>query len=317
MRDEDLMKELQEAKVFFEKQENPETKNENKTEEVQNQEENSNSVVNSESGIVSDQKTNQFSEVEKEAMSQGWRPDYQGTNKKSAEEFVRDGSFFRKIADLKKDNEELREAFKTLTSHQKKLEKAAYEKALSDFQTQRNVAIENGEVSKVHELDEHIYNTRDVIKSITPEVQTSQKVGPTQEALNFKETNKEWFDVDLLKRDPTSLQGRDLQKFKMTKAAFIYDEHLGRTRPGNPADNLKEVESFIKDTYSEFFKNPARQEAPVTMKSTAASTTQSNLVSRMTEHQKSVYQMYVSVDKNFGSLEDYAKQLDSIGELKK
>lgn len=317
MNDQDLLNELKEAtKAQIAKEEGiVET---NKEEPVDAQVE-----TQKESLDVSEEQP-EYSEIEKEALSQGWKPNYNGPNKKSAEDFVRDGSFFKKIAEQKQQIQELKDAFKNLSSHQQKVEKAAYQKALNDLKKQRDSAIEQGDVLTANQLDEHIYSTRDQIKTFESSETVNQSPVVSKEELHdFSSRNKEWFNVALLNKNPSELSGKELQDYKMTKAAFTYDDYLGmKVKSGelnlSPQEALKEVENFIRDTYADRFSNPKRDEAASTSKSTSSnSASLGKLTSKLTDRQKELYKMYVSFDPKFGSLEDYAKQLDSIGELKK
>ncbi len=271
-----------------------------------------------------------YTDIEKQAMAEGWDP----KGPKSAEQYQHDGSFFKKIKEQKKEIFELKEAFKSMTAHQKKMEKAAYEKALNDFRAERNAAVEIGDVDRVEHLQDKMDSAKEHIKALDMEVKVATASVVDTDSVNkaarsFQETNKDWFDIDLLKKDVSTLQGKELQNYKMTKAAMTYDEYIGMKRnAGDPAfkdhtpeQALKAVEDFIKDTYAERFtkENPNKDAPSAVGKSTASgssSTGSDKLVSKMTPHQKQVYEMYRRIDPSFGSIEEYAKQLHDIGDLK-
>jgi len=266
----------------------------------------------------------QYSEIEKQAIEQGWNPNYEGADKKSAEQYVKDGSFFRKIDAQKKEINELKDAFKQLSSHQKKVEKAAYEKALAEIKATRDAAIEVGDVVKVNALDDHIQQHKENIRRLEQETSTQQPQAPHQAALDFQERNKTWFGNFDKNVDPNTLDEDGKANYRMTKAATTYDEYLGmKVSSGQlkmtPEEAIKAVEDFIKETYPDKFKNP-KKEAPqqvLTSTSHESGSAASKLTSRMTDRQKQQYKMFLSVDPKFGSIEDFAKHLDLIGELKK
>jgi hypothetical protein len=270
----------------------------------------------------------EYTEIEKQALEQGWNPKFSGPTAKTAEQFVRDGSFFKKIDAQKKEILELKEAFQNMTSHQKKLEKASYERAKAELQAERRAAIEIGDVDTVEHLDLRLDHTKEQLKALDqqPQVVAPVQNTPDPAAFEFKEKNKSWFNVDLLNKNQADLKGEELQNYKMTKAAFTYDDYLGmKIKSGElnytPAQALQAVEEFIKDTYADRFsnENPNKESAPAVGRSTTGSTASSptsKLTAKLSDHQKNVYKMYLRADPKFGTLEEYAKQLQDIGDLK-
>lgn len=280
----------------------------------------------SESDEVESKEEKEYNELEQEQIKEGWDP----TGSKTAEQFKHDGSFFRKIKELKKENQEIRDAFRNMTSHQKKLEKAAYVRALEDIKAERDAAVEVGDVDLVNALEQRRDNTKAHLEVIEKEekiVTEVQRNEPIPAALEFKDRNADWFRTELLTQDVKTLKGKDLQDYKMTQKALTYDDYLGlKIEKGllnyTPEESIKLVEEFIKEEYPDRFspkENPNREAAPATGKSTTSSSGNSDLklVGRMSEQQKSAFNMYQKACPGlYKSIEEYAKQLQEIGDLK-
>lgn len=315
MTDEKLMQELKTAQEEFSKIQEP---NDEQSEEGGDRTEES-----SDSGTQKDER--RYTETEQEAIKQGWNPDFDGPNKKSAEQFVKDGSYFRKIDAQNKEINELRTAFKNVSSHLNKIEKASYEKAFRDIKAARDAAIEVGDITKVHALDEHIEANKTRLRELDQEFKETadeQNKPVHPEALNFQERNKDWFGNFDKSVDPSKLTGTDKTNYKMTRAALTYDDYIGlKIKNGDlklsPEQAVKAVEDFIKENYEERFENPNKSAPAAVLKSNDSAGGTKKLTSYMTERQKQQYNMYRSIDPKFGTIDDFAKHLELIGELKK
>ncbi|HEY1645637.1 MAG TPA: hypothetical protein VGF75_04665, partial [Candidatus Saccharimonadales bacterium] len=272
-----------------------------------------------------------YSDIEKEAMEQGWKPGYDGPNKKSAEQFIKDGSFFKKIDAQNKEINELRQAFKNLSQIQKKTEKVTYEKALAELRAVRDAAVEVGDVERVRSLDPHLDEQKEKIKELDRQAQVEASTeaqvtdqAPHQEAVNFRDRNKAWFG-NFNNSNVEALQGDEKRNYQMTKAALAYDDYIGmKVKMGelkiSPDQHIKAVEDFIKETYPDKFTNPNRSAPAAVVKSSSASsgdTSTGKLSAHLSDRQKEQYKLYKSIDPKFGTLDEFAKHLDIIGELKK
>ncbi len=108
----------------------------------------------------------------------------------------------------------------------------------------------------------------------------------------------------------------------MTETALVYDDYLGKLKAEGridytPDQALQMVQDRIKKYYPHRFENPKKSEPTAVGKPIMSSGSVSvNAIGKLTDHQKAMHQMYIQIDPTFGSLEDYAKHLDSIGELK-
>lgn len=301
--DEKLLQELDAAKAELEQ----------KQEEIQVQEE----------SAPVEESTDPYLE---EAVKNGYNPKYDGIDKKTPEQYVRDGSFFKKINHQKKEINELKDAIRDLSRQYSKSEKVGYERAIQELHAKRDAAIEIGDKETVHELDHEINKVNTELQKPEPVIiQEEQQVQETHPAaLDFKEKNATWFGKYDASKNTTSLSDEEKENLEMTETALVYDDYLGKAIAEGrvnytPEQAVKMVEDRIKKYYPHRFENPKKSEPAAVGKPSLGSSSQSgtsNLVSRLTEHQKSMHQLYLSVDSKFGSLEDYAKGLEKIGELK-
>lgn len=267
------------------------------------------------------QEEKQHTDFEKEQIAQGWDPN----GEKSAKEYAHDGSFFKKIASQKKEINELKTAFREMTSHLKKSEQAAYQKALLDIRTQRNAAIEIGDVRQANALDDKAEAIKDSLRKTAEETHQFQEEVQEHhpEALKFKERHANWFGKYETGKDATSLSDIEKENLEMTETATVYDDYLGRmVKEGRvnytPEQAIKMVEERIKKYYPHRFENPKKSEPPAVAKASQGTGTLSEgkLAGRLTARQQDIYAMYKKIDPKFGSLEDYAKRLQQIGDLK-
>lgn len=120
----------------------------------------------------------------KEAKEMGYNPEYEGTDFVPPKEYVRVGKIL-KARDAKIDG--LQKAVNQLLDHNKKVETLAYERAMKDLGAAKKEAIEEGNVSKVHQIDQEIIKTAQQ----HPVQQTNTLNKPTQD---FVERNKDWFN---------------------------------------------------------------------------------------------------------------------------
>lgn len=98
----------------------------------------------------------EFSEVEREAMEQGWKPD----GPKSAEQFISDGSYIKKIKNygkkLQASDEEIASLNATVAEMKKFMDQQrelGYQQAMKELQRERKAAEKEGDAVRVQEID--------------------------------------------------------------------------------------------------------------------------------------------------------------------
>lgn len=270
-----------------------------------------------------------FSETEKQAMAQGWRPkeefdDASGKEFVSAGEFLRRGELFEKIDSQKHKIQKLEKMFEELGTHVKSVKEEAYKKAISDLETQRLQAIREGDekqtlaieqkqiaeqqklidLQKLELSKEQDTDTKADSKSIEP----VNKLKPEDEqaAKSFMDRNSFWFNN-------TSSDNVMMVNFAMTA-----ENMLAHTNPElTAAQRLERVEADIRKRFPEKFENSRRNDpSPVVTKSTTTASKSSNRLShRLTPQQKSMAENLVKL-KAYSSLDEYAQDLELRGQLR-
>lgn len=239
-----------------------------------------------------------------EAMKMGFDPEYTGPNKKSAEQFVKDGSFFKKIEDLKKSNEETKKLVKQLAEHNARLEKASYEKAKADIEAAKLAAVAEGDIVKfktVQDQEKIVDANHNIPKvNIAPEI--------SQDLLDFQERNKDWFN-NQTDENMEMAEAADFIDKRIAKQASLRGMNLSQS------EHLKLVEDKIKKLYPHRFENDNQKKASLVTKSTVSEgSSKDELTGRLTAQQKD----FVKKARMYGSSlteSEYAKQLKMTGHL--
>lgn len=240
-----------------------------------------------------------------EAVKSGYDPNYKGPNKKSAEQFVKDGSFFKKIESQNKKIDELIGLVKENDTRAAKLEKAAYDKAMADITAARDRAIVAGDLPKVRALEaEKAAKAKDAAPIIAKTENEAPKL--TQDLLDFQERNKDWFNH------------QTPENRKMVAAADFIDKYIGKEAHEkgitlSQKEHLELVEKEMKERFPAHFET--KQPKPQIRSSGSSSESSgSKLADRLTKQQKE----FVTKARTYGSKltnEEYARQLKLTGDL--
>lgn len=234
-----------------------------------------------------------------EAVKMGFNPEYQGPNKKTAEQFVKDGSFFRKIDDLKKQVAEQTQAMKLIVENNKRKEAEAYKKGLDEAMSRRREAVELGDVNKFNAAEREIQELQKPVVEVVPEV---QKPAVSQDMLDFVEKNKSWFNNTSSENERMVLEADGL---------FTLESKY------NPKLSEKEILNIVLDKvkalHPDKFENPNKERPPVVGTSTLGSGSKSSADTVLNDRQKKIFAMAKAIDPSL-KIEDYAKTLTRRGE---
>jgi regulator of replication initiation timing len=193
------------------------------------------------------QETPQLSEVELQAMELGWKPKEQfdeasGKKWRTAEDFLDRKTFFDKIDEQHKRIRTLEKGLQAHAEYNAKIEKAAYERALSDLKKQRRAALEEGDTLLAEDLRDRI----DEIKEQVQEVKPAQ-VAPVE----LPEPIKQW-------REKNSWYEKDTV---MTNFADGLGNRLV-AQGYSPTEVLQQVERAVRENFPAKFRNPNKDNAP-------------------------------------------------------
>lgn len=247
--------------------------------------------------------------VLEEAIKMGYNPNYTGANKKTPEQFINDGSFFRKIEAQNQKIEQLSSLIKNLNNHYTEAEKTARKQAYAEAMAARKEAVNNGDSEafeladlRAQQLQTQLQDEKQVHSSENP----IQQADFTKEELAFYERNKNWFNKDTQ------------ENILMVNEAIAFDKIEKELHPSMPEiERLTLVEKKIRRLYPEKFENSKRNDPAMVSSSTVSSGGQvKSLAGRLNAHQQEIAKQTKRIDPSF-NIETYAKQLETMGRLEK
>jgi len=193
----------------------------------------------------------EYTEVEQKAIDEGWNPDKgdlpEGTPFVDAEEYIKRGSFFRKIDSLKADNDQLRAQFNHLSenyqkANERELKKAAdeYQNIIKELKAEKVQAMDEGDHQRVVDIDEQMRST--------PEPQEEKQEKPdyaaADEAIAKWKTDNTWYEEDEALGE---------------QADMLASQYAKRNIPLN--DALPKISQRMKELFPHKFENKRRQSA--------------------------------------------------------
>jgi len=191
----------------------------------------------------------EFSEAELEAMDKGWNPDgVEGKPNLTAEEFLRNESFFKEIHKLKSELKKNGEVVEALKAHNKQTSQKAYEKAVKDLRAEKKIAAKEEDLERMLEIDEQIEDLQEVKKEADKAAPTDEVAGLTEadfkNAYNDFVTENVWYG-----RRP-----------EMTADAEAFYDNYSRKNPNAlPEDRFAHVKAEMKKAYPDDFGNQNRK----------------------------------------------------------
>lgn len=217
------------------------------TVETEGQEGQENEVLD-ENVEESQTKTPEYTEVEQEAMAQGWVPkdQWNGTGKwRDAEAFLDRGELFAKIDS---QGRELKHALKTLDNlkdHYTKVNETAYNNALADLKRQHKLANREGD-----------YDRADIIEN---QIETVERQAETfkQEIAQVKEEAQEIHPdfAHWVNKNPWYASQPHMRVYADEAGKQFQKQGLA------PAEVLKAVDAAVRKEFPNKFTNP-RRDAP-------------------------------------------------------
>ena len=252
---------------------------------------------------------------EKEAISNGWKPDYKGPNKVSAYEFNRFGKMLKHQNELKSEITGLKDTVKQMVQHGRELEKAGYMKALREVDQKRRNAVELGDTLAFEEAEREVVDLHQKINQaneaeVQPEVKQEQQqpYTKTEIEVQFENRNKDWFNNE---SNPKSKE--------MTEEAYAHGMYLVQqvnagTLQATPEQIIKKIEDRIRKVYPENFENQKKSLPPAVGKSTTSPSEGGKESVKLSERQLKLWKEAHRADPTF-TKEEYAEQLKTIGAL--
>ena len=133
--------------------------------------------------------TKEYSDIERQAIDQGWDPNYEGDNKRSAREFVDRGELLGKIKSQSAEIKAVHKLAAELSQHNKNVQAAAYEQALRDLKDAKVKALDEGKHGKTLKLDDAIDQTKAALAQLRAAPVTPQQTGESEAFKQFQKDN--------------------------------------------------------------------------------------------------------------------------------
>ena len=217
--------------------------------------------------------------IELEAMENGWRPEEEfkaepknaGKKWRTAEDFMDRKSLFDRIEAGNRETKQVKQALQQLSSHHANVAKIAKEEALKELRAERRVAAADNDYAKVEEIRDREDELKAEIANIRPPVEVQQEPA---EFTEFK-TRNSWYQKDA----------------KLTR----YADSLGREllqQGKTPAQIFAEVERDVRETFTEKFRNPNRDDAPEMVPSGKRASSPDRF--RLSDDQEKIVKSFVS-----------------------
>lgn len=188
----------------------------------------------------------EFSAIEQKAMELGWRPkeEFSGDEEAfvDAKEFVNRQPLFDKITSQSKHIKRVEQTLEALKQHQDKITKSAYEKAMRDLKAQQERAVEDGDLTQYHALNEKQKEIEQEHQELQATLKTPVEPQVHPELQEWIARNS-WFET---------------QPHMRVFADQYSDQFAAKVRAGimTSGEALKEIEKAVRNEFPNKFRNP-------------------------------------------------------------
>lgn len=196
----------------------------------------------------------EFSDVEQEAMAQGWNPEgVEGKRNLSAEEFLDRKPLYDKIHATEKKMKQLLEGMEALKQHNATIAERERAKVINELKAAKKLALENENYDAVVEIDDRI-----------AEESAKKDVPQTNEAFIEWVSENEWYNQDPEMKDYADMIGNgyfsknpnktagEVYQYVSTEVKKRFPEKFGnvnRTKP-NPVEGAGKGRQSTSKKYS-------------------------------------------------------------------
>lgn len=225
----------------------------------------------------------QYSEIEQQAIEQGWRPkdEYAGEPGKwvSADIFVARAPLFEHISSQKKELSELRRALKEVVNTQGEIRKQEFANALAQLKTAKRDALVDNDADRVIDLDERIELVKDAQRQAAENTKNQIKEEAQEVHPEFAQWNTQnsWYANDEAMRAWADAQGRVLAR-------------QGHT----PSQVLKEISKQVREEFPKRFTNQNRERPGAVESSTTKSASGKSDSYSMSDMERSIMKRVVA-----------------------
>lgn len=193
-----------------------------------------------------------------EAVKQGWNPDFQGKNPRTAREYLDRTSFFKKIDAQNKNINQLKSQVQFFMDRAEAAEQTAREELKTDLKEARKDALRDEDYDRVQEIDDELLDIRDEERDAKNKKKTDvdeedDNVSEPSEGYNEWLTENKWYD------SASPAYNKKLHKIADTIAKDYIDEYGEPEDEDESLELLDHVSKEIKTRYKEHFMNKKRQ----------------------------------------------------------
>lgn len=187
-----------------------------------------------------------LSPIEQKAIEMGWRPkeEFEGDEENfiDAKEFVQRQPLFERIANQNKQLKRLEAALDGMKSHYTKVQETEYKRALADLKKQQEIAVEEGDLTKYHALNERREEIEEEHGALKQELSApvEPEVHPVLQGWMAQNT---WYETQPHMRVFADEVGAKFRGAVMAKTM-------------TPDQVLKEIEKAVRAEFPTKFRNP-------------------------------------------------------------
>lgn len=255
--------------------------------------------------LHSEEVVEEYTEAEQKAMELGWDPNFEGENKKTAEQYISEGEKIglkKQVREKENYIKDLEAMIKSVKKRQQSLEEDLYNKALKDIEAKRRSAVE---LADAEAYDKYELEYQDLQKKRTQLAQEeepeSASVDDLAEVKAFEERNKGWMN-------DSSPQNLAMFKDACDMEVLIREKHPEKTT----GEIFSDVENYIKSRYADYFKSNLRTDAPpMVPNARGGGKSRTPTLNDLTPSQKKVVNLYKDAD-GF-DVQQYINELHSDG----
>jgi hypothetical protein len=194
--------------------------------------------------VVQEVETPEYSELESEMMTHGWKPkdQFEGEEEEfvSASEFKRRGELFKKIADTNRRLDKATQTIQQLTTHQKQVYQAGYQAALKQLRADHEIAVEAGDRQTAAAIVQKIEETT----TAAAQAASTPAAPPEPPAVlgEFMDRHKSWYQKD------------DVMTAYADRVGHLYAaERMRAGQKPDFAEILTHVESKVREKFPSSF----------------------------------------------------------------
>lgn len=245
-----------------------------------------------------------------DAIEAGYDPTYEGKNKKDAAKFIQDGSYYKKIADQKKKIEKLQQEAETTKAlakkafeHAKKMQDLATAKELKRLHDLKTERILEGDVEAVNAIEAEAAEVAKLAVAVEPPVE-NEIPEASEELKSWIEENSYWCNAE-------TPENKEMAEFADVTAGLLAKKYPKLSEK----EILQKTLAHVKVEYADRFDTVTNEEQVSPVDDGIGSGSTKYKGTKLSEEQYSIYKDAVDAGLKL-SLEEYEKQLESLGVLK-